>query len=197
MLTRCRANERAVIHPAVRSGNMSFTVIGCGEFYNRNREKVWCPWTQFPKSIDHYTIHVIGNPDAEADYTHLEDFANFLVATLLEPAKSENQFLNIVSDTISHSQIAKLLVHYTGKEVKMDILGEEKMHEIWDDPRKAPDEHAKSAFPVDFWYLVKSTQGKGEFIRPKSQIHNELFPHLTYTTFDQYFSNRFGTTKGK
>lgn len=190
-----RANERAVIHPAVRTGKMSFTMIGCGDFYNQDREKVWCPWTQSPSSVDKYTIHVIGDPDAEADYTHLDDFADFLVATLLEPAKSHNQFLNVVSDTISHSEIAKLLELYTGKNVEMDVLGEEKMHEIWDDPRKAPKEHTESAFPVDFWYLVKGTQGKGEFVRPKSQIHNDLFQGLTYTPFEGYFKGRFGSSE--
>jgi hypothetical protein len=185
-------NERAVIHPAIRSGKMSFTMIGCGDFYNQDREKVWCPWTQSPSSVDKYTIHVIGDPDAEADYTHLDDFANFLVAALLEPAKSEDQYLNVVSDTISHSKIASLLEKYTGKKVDVDVQGEEAMHRIWEDPSKAPKEHTESAFPVDFWYLVKGTQGMGEFVRPKSQIHNGLFPELTVTPFEGYFKARFG-----
>jgi hypothetical protein len=185
-------NERAVIHPAIRSGKMSFTMIGCGDFYNQDREKVWCPWTQSPSSVGKYTIHVIGDPDAEADYTHLDDFANFLVAVLLEPAKSKDQYLNVVSDTISHSKIASLLEKYTGKKVDVDVQGEEAMHKIWEDPSKAPKEHTESAFPVDFWYLVKGTQGKGEFVRPKSQIHNGLFPELTVTPFEGYFKARFG-----
>jgi hypothetical protein len=171
---------------------MSFTMIGCGDFYNQDREKVWCPWTQSPSSVGKYTIHVIGDPDAEADYTHLDDFANFLVAVLLEPAKSKDQYLNVVSDTISHSKIASLLEKYTGKKVDVDVQGEEAMHKIWEDPSKAPKEHTESAFPVDFWYLVKGTQGKGEFVRPKSQIHNGLFPELTVTPFEGYFKARFG-----
>lgn len=175
---------------------MSFTMIGCGDFYNQDREKVWCPWTQSPDSVgEKYTIHVIGDPEAEADYTHLDDFANFLVATLLEPSKSENQFLNVVSDTISHAKIAELLGKYAGKKVDLDVHGEEKMHEMWEDPSKAPKEWTESAFPVDFWCLVKGTQGKGEFVRPKSQIHNGLFPSVKTTPFEKYFQNRFGSTK--
>lgn len=80
--------------------------------------------------MDKYTIHVIGHPNAEADYTHLDDFANFLVASLLKPAKSHKQFLNVISDTISRSRIATLLEKYTGKKVETDVLGEEKLHEI-------------------------------------------------------------------
>lgn len=174
---------------------MSFTIIGCGDFYNQSREKVWCPWTQPPSSVSKYTIHVIGNPDAEADYTHLDDFAAFLVATLLEPAKSHNAYLNFVSDTISHSQIARLLEKYTGKQVELDVLGEEKLHEVWADPSKAPKEHTESAFPVDFWYLVKGTQGRGEFVRPRSQIHNAMFEDVAVTPFEGYFKARFGSAE--
>jgi hypothetical protein len=184
-------NERAVIHPAIRSGKMSFTVIGCGDFYNQDREKIWCPWTQPPNSVSKYTIHVIGDPNAEADYTHLDDFATFLVHTLLEPSKSHNAFLNVVSDTISHAKIANLLESFTGKKAELDIMGEEKMYEIWEDPSKAPKEHTDSAFPVDFWYLVKGTQGKGEFIRPSSQIHNGLFEDFMVTPFEKYFKDKF------
>lgn len=195
-LIMVRVNERAVIHPSVRSGNMSFTMIGCGDFYNQDREKVWCPWTQSPSSVDKYTIHVIGDPNAEADYTNLDDFAAFLVATLLEPAKSENKFLNIVSDTISHSRIAELLEKYSGKTVELDVQSEEKMHEVWQDASKAPKELTDSAFPVDFWYLVKGLQGKGEFVRPRSQIHNEVYPDVTVTPFEMYFRKKFGV-RGK
>jgi nucleoside-diphosphate-sugar epimerase len=169
---------------------MSFTLIGCGDFYNQDREKVWCPWTQSPKSVAKYTIHVIGDPHVEADYTHLDDFANFLVHTLLEPAKSHNASLNIVSDTISNAKIAELLEKYTDKTVELDVMGEEKLHEIWEDPSKAPKEHTESAFPVDFWYLVKGIQGKGLFVRPSSQIHNGLFQDFTVTPFEKYFRDR-------
>ncbi|KAF1943871.1 hypothetical protein EJ02DRAFT_443008 [Clathrospora elynae] len=166
-------NERATIHPAIRSGKRSFTMVSCGDFYNQEREKIWCPWTQSPSS---YTIHVIGDPDVEAEYAHLDDFANFLVATLLGPLRSENQYLNV----------------YTGKKVGLDVQGVDALHEVWVNLKKAPKDYTERSFSVDFWYLVKGTQGKGEFVRPKSQIHNALFPDVTITPFKGYLKQSFG-----
>jgi hypothetical protein len=171
---------------------MSFTMIGCGDFYNQDREKIWCPWTQAPDQVgDHYTIHVLLDGGAQADYTHLDDFAAFLVGTLLEPEKSKDQYLNIVSDTISHNEIASLLEKYSGTKVKVEIIGENDWHKVIDNPDAAPKELTESAFPVDFWYLVKGTQGQGKFVRPKSQIHNGLFQDVQQTTFEKYFKERF------
>lgn len=191
---KAEMNELALLHPAIRSGAMSYTMIGCGDFYNQDREKVWCPWTQSPQDVgSHYTIHVIGDPDAEADYTHLDDFATFLVATLLEPAKSENQDLNVVSDTISHRKIGELLEKFSGRKVELDVKGLEEMEKVIEDPGRAPKELTESAFPVDFWHLVKGLQGMGRFVRPKSQIHNGRFAGVKETTFEGYFRQRFGS----
>ena len=76
------------------------------------------------------------------------------------------------------------------------MQGEEAMHRVWEDPSKSPREHTESAFPVEFWYMVKETQGKGLFLRPKSQIHNDMFPEFMATPFEGYFKARFGS-KGK
>ncbi|KAF2136379.1 uncharacterized protein K452DRAFT_292465 [Aplosporella prunicola CBS 121167] len=187
---KARLNEHVVLHPAILEGKMTYTVIGCGDFYNQDRETVWCPWTQ--KDVKEYTLHIIGDPDAKAQYTHLDDFASYLVATLCEPDKSENAYLNFPSDTISHNEIAALLEKYTGKPVKRDIYPEEEMHKIIADPSKAPKELTKSAFPVDFWFLVKGAQGQGRFLRPPGQIHNHLFPEVQTTTFEKYFQQRYG-----
>lgn len=175
---------------------MSFTMIGCGDLQNQDREKGRCPRTQPPDSVSKYAIQMIGDPDPDkTDYTHLDDFANFLVATLLESAKRHDAFLNVVSDTISHSQIARLLGQYSGKQLELDVMGEEKMHEIWDDQNKAPKEHTQIASPVDLRCLVKGTQGKGAFVRPKSQIHDGLYPALKYTSFEGYSKARFDSTE--
>lgn len=168
---------------------MTFTIIGCGDFYNQDREKVWCPWTQ--KGVDEYTFHIIGDPDAKAQYTHLDDFGKYLVATLLDPEVSKNQYLNFPSDTISHTEIAALLEKYSGKSVKKDMISEDEMHEVVKDPSRAPKEMGNSAFPVDFWFLVKGSQGQGRFLRPPGQNHNHLFPHIVPTTFEDYFKERF------
>ncbi|EKG10309.1 NmrA-like protein [Macrophomina phaseolina MS6] len=182
-------NEKAVLHPAVLSGKMSYTVIGCGDFYNQDREPVWCPWTR--DDVSEYTIHVIGDPEMRADFTHLDDFAEYLVATLLEPEKSENQYLNFVSDTISHMEIADKLRKVTGKTVKLECFPLEKMHEIATEPQKAPAELKQSAFPPDFWFMVKGMQGQGRFRRPRGQIHNDVFPDVERTTFEKYFTQKF------
>ena len=169
---------------------MSYTIIGCGDFYNQDREPVWCPWTQ--KAVDSYTIHVIGDPDAAADFTHLADFAAYLVASLCKPEKSHNAHLNFISDTISHSQIAALLGTYSKKPVHKQVLQESEMHEVIADPEAAPKElKGASALPVDFWFLVKGCQGQGRFRWPQGQRHDELFPDVEKTSFEEHFRQRF------
>jgi len=185
-----RLNEHALKHPAITNGTMTYTLIGCGDFYNQDREKIWCPWTQL--DVPSYTFHIIGSPDAKADYTHLDDFGRYLVATLCEPQKSANASLNFVSDTISQNQIATLLEKYSGKPVKKNVIPLEEMHKVVAEPSAAPEElKGGSAFPVDFWYVVKGTQGEGRFFRPRGQNHNELFPEVQRTGFEQYFQERF------
>lgn len=142
--------------------------------------------------MDSYTIHIIGDPNAKADFTNLDDFAAYLVATLLEPEKSENAILNFPSDFISHEEIAKLLEKYSGKPVKRQIISLEDMHRVVADPKLAPKElQSGSPFPVDFWYLVKGIQGQGNFFRPSGQTHNYLFPGVKTTSFETYFKKKF------
>jgi nucleoside-diphosphate-sugar epimerase len=175
-----RLNERCILHPAIAAGKMSYTMIGCGDFYNQDRENVWCPWTQM--DVEEYTLHVIGDPDAKADYTHIEDFGKYVTACLASPEKSENKHLNFPSDHISHTEIKQLLEKYSGKKVTMDVMGEEKMHEVLADPESAPKElQNQSSFPVDFWFLVKGMQGTGRFWRPRGMNHNDLFPEIEPT----------------
>ena len=123
-----RANKQCLLHPAILEGKMSYTMIGCGDFYNQEREKVWCPWTQ--TDVKEYTLHAVISADAKADCTHLDDFAAFLVATLAEPTKSRNAHLNFVSDTVSTSQIATLLSRHSGKKAHVEVLSEEEMQRM-------------------------------------------------------------------
>jgi len=185
-----QCNERALRHPAVNSGKMTYTLIGCGDFYNQDREKVWCPWTQ--TDVDSYTFHVIGDLDAKADYSHLDDFAAYLVASLCEPEKPANAILNFPSDHISLNEIAALLEKYSGKPVQRKIIPHEDMHRVVADPSQAPAEfQGASVFPVDFWFLVKGIQGEGRFYRPRCQNHNHLFPEVQRTTFEQHLKQKF------
>jgi len=183
-------NERAVRHPAIASGAMSYTMIGCGDFYNQPREPVWCPWSQ--KDVESYTFHILGSADAKADFTHTHDFARYLVASLCAPDVSHNAELNFTSEHISHTEIAALLEKHSGKKVEMLKISDDDKWAVVEDPKKAPKEQTESAFPVDFWYLVKGTQGDGAFWRPPGQVHNHLFPDVQVTTFDMYFKEMFG-----
>ncbi|RDW64305.1 uncharacterized protein DSM5745_09716 [Aspergillus mulundensis] len=180
----------ALHHPAIAAGRMTYTLIGCGDFYNQDREKVWCPWTQ--RDAPSYTLHILGDADAKVDFTHINDLAAFLVATIDNPSVSENKSLNIVSDHLSYNELAALLEKYSKKEVRKVVYPIEAMHRAWKDPQDIPEEvKGKSAFPDDFWMLVKGMQGSGRFWRPPGQVHNDLFPDLKVMTFERYFQSRF------
>jgi nucleoside-diphosphate-sugar epimerase len=188
-----RFNERAVLHPAVEAGKLEYTLVGCGDFYNQDREVVWCPWMATDPPGGEYVIRYVGDKDAKVDFTNLDDLAEYLVASLERPETSANRTLSFPSDTISHAEIARLLEKYSGKKVRLEHISEELMHEIIANPDKAPKELAEgSAFPVDFWMMVKGTQGQDRFRRPKTECHNDLFPNVHRTTFERFFEERYG-----
>jgi len=72
----------------MQEGKLAYIIIGRGNFYNQDRKTIECPWTQ--TNLSSYKLHVMNDPNAKADFKHLADFANSLVATLTEPAKSRN-----------------------------------------------------------------------------------------------------------
>ena len=45
-------------------------------------------------------------------------------------ATSVNATLNIVNNTIANAKIVKLLRKYTGRKVELDVVGEDKLHEV-------------------------------------------------------------------
>ncbi|KAI6800074.1 NAD(P)-binding protein [Hortaea werneckii] len=185
--TKNKLLESAVHHDAIQDGDMSYTVIGCGDFYDKENEPMWCPWTQEFPERNVYTLHVVGSPQTKAQYTHTDDFARFLVATLCEPEKSENATLNFVSDEVSHGQIAQMLEKFTGRETKIEMHSESDVHNIVKDPSRAPEKlRENSALPVDFCFIVKAAQSQSRFRRPKGEIHNHLFPNVKPTTLEQY-----------
>ncbi|KAJ6163845.1 hypothetical protein N7497_003824 [Penicillium chrysogenum] len=131
-------NEKALHHPAIKKGQMTYTLIGCGDFYDQEREKVWCPWTQ--TNVEKYTLHIVNRPDAEADFTNLRDFGNFVVETLCAPETSENATLNVVSDHISYNEIAALLGKYFQRPVERKVISENEMHNFVANPSTIPQE---------------------------------------------------------
>ncbi|GKZ33508.1 hypothetical protein AbraIFM66950_003410 [Aspergillus brasiliensis] len=188
--TKSTANEACLHHPAVKSGSMTYTLIGCGDFYNQSREKIWCPWTN-PKASE-YTLYILGDADASIDFTHIDDLGEFVVETINYLERSENRTLNFVSDRISYNQIAKLLERYSGKKVKKIVYPMSLMDEVWKDKNKVPAEvKGQGAFPDDFWILVKGMQGAGRFWRPPGEVHNREFG-VEGRTFDWYLKGLFG-----
>ncbi|KAI5364829.1 Putative NmrA-like domain, NAD(P)-binding domain superfamily [Septoria linicola] len=179
-----RANEACLLHPAILDGTMSYTLIGCGDFYDQTREATWCPWAQ--PDLEEYKIIAVGDATAKVDWTNLADLGKYLVNTLIEGENSHNAHLNFVSDTVSPTEIAGLLT-WNGKKACVETLPEQEMHKIVANPDEAPEDlRSGSAFPVDFWFMVKGAQGQGRFRRPPGQIHNHLFPHIEPTRFEEY-----------
>ncbi|GES64647.1 NAD(P)-binding protein [Aspergillus terreus] len=188
---KSQANERALHHPAIASGKMTYTLIGCGDFYNQPREPTWCPWTQ--PNASSYRITILGDPDAKVDFTNIDDLAEFLVETINHPELSENRTLNFVSDRKGYNEIAGLLETHSGRRVERHLLPVELMHRVWKNRDNIPEElRGRSVFPEDFWILVKGMQGSGRFWRPPGEVHNDLFPRVKPRTFEEYLSEMFG-----
>ncbi|KAJ5115008.1 NAD(P)-binding protein [Penicillium alfredii] len=186
--------EDAIRHPAIKSGQMSYTVIGCGEFYDAPGEPLLCPWLEKDESISKggYSIQCVGDPDAKMDYSSLTDIANFVVATLRHPERSENRILGFRSDHITYNEIARLLQKYSGKPAKINITSVDQMRAILKDPSSAPKELLRgSTFPVDFWMILRHVQGQGVFWRPPGLLHNDLFPEVKPVSVEEYFRNLF------
>ncbi|CAG7926855.1 unnamed protein product [Penicillium olsonii] len=186
--------EDAIRHPAIQSGQMTYTVIGCGECFDCPGEPILCPWLEKDNGNKNgYTIQCVGNPDAKTDYSSRTDTANFLVATLRHPELSENKYLGFRNDYISHREIANLLERYSGKPTKLNVTSVEQMKEYLQDPSSAPDELQQgSTFDLDFWMLLRYVQGRGDLWRPPGTLHNDLFPEVRPVSVEEYFKNLFG-----
>ncbi|RAK71434.1 NAD(P)-binding protein [Aspergillus fijiensis CBS 313.89] len=191
---KIRCFKEAIQHPAIKSGSMSYTVIGCADSYDAAKEPLFCPWLETETSFtqDGYTIHCVGNPEAKMDYSTLHDTANFLVASLIHPELSENKCLGFRSDHISFREVADLLRKYSGKPVRLQVTPVDQVKEILKNPSSAPVEwHRRSTFPIDFFLTLRCVQGQGVFWRPPGLLHNNLFPEVQPVTVAQYFERLF------
>ncbi|KAL6234317.1 hypothetical protein BDW75DRAFT_241220 [Aspergillus navahoensis] len=166
------ANRDALHHPAVVTGRRTYT---------HRLRRFLQPGQR-------------GDADAKVDFTHIDDLAGFLVATIDSPDVAENKSLNIVSDRISYNELAAPSKKYSKKKVEKVVYPIDTMRRAWKDPEDIPQEvKGKSAFPDDFWMLVKSMQGLGWFWRRSGEVHNDLFPELTVTTSERYFQSQFAS----
>lgn len=186
--------DDAMKHPAIKSGQMTYTVIGCAELYDVQNEPILCPWLDNSKSTaqNGYEVQCVENPDAKMDYSSCSDVAKYLVATLQHPERSENKVLGFRSDHLSYNEIAQLLRKHSKKKVKINLIPIDQVKRILKDPSSAPETlQGGSTFPVDFWVLLRYVQSQGTFWRPPGLLHNDLFPEITPTSVDKYFEDLF------
>lgn len=180
---------------------MTYTLIGCGELYNQDREPVWCPWTQTDASS--YEIPVVGDTSRAVDFTHIDDLAAFLVETLCPDGRrsANNAMLNFISERISYDTITRLLERYARRPVRFLHVSDEDWHRTMDIPSVAPErlktKASRTAFPVDFWLLVRGIQGQGRFTYAPGQVHNHLFPDVKVTKFEKYLSQKFASENSR
>ncbi|GBE83129.1 predicted protein [Sparassis crispa] len=179
------------LHPAVESGQITFTFIGVGDLYDQIPETFWCPWAQ---DQDTYEVPVIGDGAALADWSHTRDVARYVVATLSQPACSANATLNFPSEALSQDALVALLRAYSRREVRVRYFSHDEAHRFAAHPAEAPPQIAQSSnIPVDFYFVVKSIQGSGTFRRSRWECHWDLFPEVRRTTFEDYMKERFGS----
>lgn len=186
--------DDAMKHPAIKSGQMTYTVIGCAELYDVQNEPILCPWLDNSESTaqNGYEVQCVENPDAKMDYSSCADVAKYLVATLQHPERSENKVLGFRSDHISYNEIAQLLRKHSKKEVRINLISIDQAKRILKDPSSAPERlQGGSTFPVDFWVLLRYVQSQGTFWRPPGMLNNDLFPEITPTSVDKYFEGLF------
>ncbi|GAO51083.1 NAD(P)-binding protein [Saitoella complicata NRRL Y-17804] len=197
--SKAKFNEYLTLHAAIDEGTLSYTIIGCGDFYNQAWEPFWCPWADVGKvkSQSEVVVPVVGDAEAKAEFSHIGDVAKYTAALLSrDPNISENKTLNFPSHTVSQAHWAELMEKYSPTPVKRQTFSLDEAHGIIADPDSAPEElKSTSPFPPDFWFIVKSAQGEGRFRRPKGEVHKELFPEVEVLGLEEYFEEQFGSRK--
>ncbi|RAH76694.1 hypothetical protein BO86DRAFT_443031 [Aspergillus japonicus CBS 114.51] len=191
---KLRCFEEAIRHPAIKSGSMNYTVIGCSDSYDAAKEPLFCPWLEIDTNLTHngYTIHCVGDPEAKMDYSTFNDTGNFLVATLRRPELSENRCLGFRSDQLSFAEVGDVLQKYSGRPVRLEVILVDQVKDILKNPSSAPVEWCrKSTFPTDFFLTIRCAQGQGVFWRPPGFLHHHLFPEVQPVTVAEYFKKLF------
>ncbi|KPV72355.1 uncharacterized protein RHOBADRAFT_55834 [Rhodotorula graminis WP1] len=186
-----RFHEHMLLHPAMMSRKMTFTIIGCGDLYDQPTETYWTGWAaeQVP---ERYVFPIVGDPDSKYEVTKISDLAQFVVAALASPSLSRDAFLNLVSDVVSQQQIADLVASCSGRPVEPDYVSEEQAHAYIERPETIPERARQSRFDPAFWYIVRLQQGTNKFRRHPSLVHNDLFPQVKLTRMDEYLAATIG-----
>lgn len=139
-----------------------------------------------------FDVPVVGDGDALADWAHLDDTATYVCAMLARPDLSANRTLNVPSTTVSQNYIVDSLRRHSRKPVNIVHVQMHDAHRFVQNPDAAPKELKENTrFPVDYWFVVKTTQGDGRGRHPRPEVHNSLFPEVKTTSFDDFFAEQF------
>ncbi|BGP41696.1 hypothetical protein JCM10449v2_005687 [Rhodotorula kratochvilovae] len=186
-----RFHEHMLLHPAMVSRKMTFTVIGVGDLYDQPTETYWIAWAQ-EKIPDRYVFPIVGDPHSRYEVTKITDMAQYIAAALAKPSTSSDAFLNVVSDVISQQEIADLLQSASGRPVEPDYVSEEEAHAYIAQPETIPARARETRFDPAFWYIVRLQQGTNKFRRHPSLVHNDLYPEVKLTGMEEYLANTVG-----
>ncbi|TNY17932.1 hypothetical protein DMC30DRAFT_356337 [Rhodotorula diobovata] len=201
-----RFHEHMLLHPAMVSRKMTFTIIGTGDLCglpplrrwlpsrggaHRPTETYWIGWAA-EGLPERYVFPIVGDPDSKYEVTKITDLAQYVAATLAHPALSADAFLNVVSDVVSQQEIADLVASASGRPVEPDYVSEEEAHAYVAHPETIPERARQSRFDAAFWYIVRIQQGTNKFRRHPSLVHNDLFPEVKLTRMQEYFAQTVG-----
>jgi hypothetical protein len=182
--------EKMQLHPAVESGKITYTLIGAGDFHEQAREEFWRPWMQDRPS---YTLPIVDDPDVPVDWSCIADNGRYVAAVLAAPDRTANRFPNFPSWTAPQAAFADVLrAHAPGRSVEIRHFSLDEARRCVKNPESAPKEVQDSPFPADFWFNVKMIQGEGRGRRPRTEAHNNMFPEVKPTTFEDFLKQRKG-----
>ena len=146
------------------------------------------------KTKDSYDIYVVGDGDVPIDWSTTDDLATYVSAVLARPELTLNKTINVPSVRLSQNGVADALRRHSGKPVNVFYVSTEDAQRFGKDPELAPAGlKGNTRFPLDFWWIVKSILGQGLGVHPRPDMHHELFPEVTPTTFDEWFAAWFAS----
>ncbi|GAA5886403.1 hypothetical protein JCM3774_000292 [Rhodotorula dairenensis] len=188
---KAQHKEYMWLHPAMVSGQMSYTIVGVGDFYDQPTEKYWTAWAR-EDLPDEYVFPIVGDPQSKYEVTRITDMAHFIAALLARPSTSKDKILNFVSDVVSQQGIADLLASVSGRPVKPDYVSVDEAHNLIDKPDSIPDRARETRFAPEFWYIVRLQQGTNKFRRHPSLVHNSLYPYIKKTPMSEWLADTVG-----
>ncbi|TKA52601.1 hypothetical protein B0A53_04611 [Rhodotorula sp. CCFEE 5036] len=188
---KAQHKEYMWLHPAMVSGQMSYTIVGVGDLYDQPTETYWTAWAR-EDIPDEYVFPIVGDPHSKYEVTRIADMAQYITALLARPSTSKDKILNFVSDVVSQQKIADMLASTSGRPVKPDYVSIDEAHGYIDRPETIPDRAKETRFAPEFWYIVRLQQGTNKFRRHPSLIQNSLYPYIKKTPMSEWLAETVG-----